>query len=419
MGAHRRPPRALLAGLRRGRPQRLARQRLLGPRAREERRRGDVGHLSLSALRPERRVGLHRRHHRLPAGGLRALRAPGVTGRAPRPGATTDALPQRLLAQAEKPALTNPPAGYIVAANQRVVGDDDWRVRAVGTSGVPPHRARRIHERLGALLAAGRPTSDALLAVQQDVSSTEARDLAPVLAAACPTTSQRHDAGRLQAFCRALSGFDGAFTTGSLGALPFVAALTALRGRVVQAMGVSDPALVKPLARSFPLSAAVERALLEDPASPLFEGNLRAMLALAVDDALDDVVARAGPAPEGWRWGAVHTLEFKGPLARVPVIGGFFTSPRSEQAGHASAVRAESGLPVDHGAALRMVVELSDPPRARFTIDTGQSGAPKDPHALDQFPAWSDGTPTPMPLRRADVEREARGTLVFTPAPKP
>jgi hypothetical protein len=51
-------------------------------------------------------------------------------------------------------------------------------------------------------------------------------------------------------------------------------------------------------------------------------------------------------------------------------VGGFFTGSVSEQSGHGNTVRAESGLPVDHGAALRMVVELSTPPRARFTIDT-------------------------------------------------
>ncbi|MDX2010742.1 MAG: penicillin acylase family protein [Myxococcaceae bacterium] len=343
------------------------------------------------------------------------LRRAGETGRLPRAGATSQALPERLLAQDEKPALTNPPTGFIVAANQRVIGDEDWRVRAVGTSGVPPHRARRIHERLEALMSEGKPTADALLAVQQDITSTEARDLAPALAAACPTASTRHDAERVKAFCAALSSFDGVFSTDSLGALPYVATLTALRARVVQAMGVTDAAAVKTLARSFPVGGAVERALTADPASALFGGDLRTMLALAVDDALDDVVARTGKSPASWRWGAVHTLEFKGPLARVPLVGGFFASAKSEQPGHGNTVRAESGLPVDHGAAMRMVVELSNPPRARFTLDTGQSGAPKEPHAFDQFDAWNRGAPSAMPMRREDVERDAGGRVVLTP----
>jgi penicillin G amidase len=340
------------------------------------------------------------------------LRRPGASGRVP-----GDAPPERLLRQDEKPALTNPAPGFIVAANQRVIGDDDWRVRAVGTSGVPPHRARRIHEQLGALLAEGKPTADALLAIQQDVTSTEARDLAPRLAAVCPTTSPRHDAETVKAFCAALTGFDGVFSTDSLGALPYVATLSALRGRVVLAMGVSDPAAAKSLARSFPVGGAVERALVTDPASPLFGGDLRTMLALAVDDALDDVIARAGKRPAGWRWGAVHTLEFKGPLARVPLVGGFFASPKSEQPGHGNTVRAESGLPVDHGAAMRMVVELTNPPRARFTIDTGQSGAPKEPHAFDQFDAWNAGRPTAIPMTREAIEREAEGRVVLVPKP--
>lgn len=342
------------------------------------------------------------------------LRPPGVTGRLPR----TDPGPmaERLLLQGEKPSLTNPEPGFLVAANQRVVADEDWRVQAVGTSGVPAHRARRVHQRLSALLGAKKPTADELLEVQQDVTSLEAKDVVHVLAATCPTSTARHDADLVRAFCQALGGFDGVFSTDSLGALPFVATVTALRGQVVRSLGVDDPVAVKALARSFPVSNAVHLALRDGGRSPLFRGDLRAMMALAVDDALDDVRSRAGRSPGSWRWGAVHTLQFKGPLSRAPIVGGFFTSDVVEQSGHANTIRAEAGLPVDHGAALRMVVELSSPPRARFTLDTGQSGAPKEPHALDQFPAWTNGAPKPMPMTRAEVEAEREGAFVLLPA---
>ncbi|MBL8918033.1 MAG: penicillin acylase family protein [Myxococcaceae bacterium] len=342
------------------------------------------------------------------------LRPPGVSGRLPR----TDApgpMAERFLLQTEKPALTNPDAGYLVAANQRVLGDDDWRVRAVGTSGVPAHRARRIHQRLSALLGAKKPSADELLEVQQDITSLEAKDVIAVLAAACPAATPRHDAALVADFCAALRGFDGVFSTDSLGALPFVAVVTALRGQVVRGLGVDDAVAVKALARSFPVSNAVHLALRSGGRSPLFGSDLRAMMVAAVDDALDDVLARAGTRPSTWRWGAVHTLQFKGVLARAPLVGGFFTKEPVEQSGHANTVRAEAGLPVDHGAAMRMVVELSSPPRARFTIDTGQSGAPKEPHAFDQFPAWAAGAPRPMPMTRAEVEAEREGAFVLLP----
>lgn len=342
------------------------------------------------------------------------LRPAGVSGRLPR----TDApgpMAERFLLQSEKPALTNPDAGYLVAANQRVLGDDDWRVQAVGTSGVPAHRARRIHERLQALLGGKKASADELLEVQQDVTSLEAKDVVAVLGAACPASTARHDAVVVADFCAALRGFDGVFSTDSVGALPFVATVTALRGQVVRALGVEDAAAVKTLARSFPVSNAVHLALRGGGRSPLFGGDLRVMMVAAVDDALDDVIARAGTRPSTWRWGAVHTLQFKGVLARAPVVGGFFTTEPVEQSGHANTVRAEAGLPVDHGAAMRMVVELSSPPRARFTIDTGQSGAPKEPHAFDQFPAWAAGAPRPMPMTRAEIEAEAQGQVVLLP----
>lgn len=340
-------------------------------------------------------------------------RPEGVTGRVPRDGSRS--VEAQLLKQTEKPALTNPAAGYLVAANQRVIADGDPHVGAVGTSGVPPHRARRIHQRLEALLGTKKATPDELLAIQQDVVSLEAQDLVPVLAAACPASTPRHEAEQVKAFCAALRSFDGTFSTDSLGALPFVATLTALRGQVVRSLGF-EAASVKSVARSFPVTNAVHQALLAGGKSPLFGQGLEVMMTAAVDEALDDVIARTGKKPSDWRWGAVHTLQFKGVLARAPVVGGFFTGPITEQSGHGNTIRAESGLPVDHGAAMRMVVELSSPPRARFTIDTGQSGAPKEPHALDQFPAWTSGTPTPLPMTRAELDAEAEGAFVLLPA---
>lgn len=340
-------------------------------------------------------------------------RPEGVTGRVPRDGSRS--VETRLLAQREKPALTNPPGGFLVAANQRVIGDGDPHVGAVGTSGVPPHRARRIHQRLEALLGSKKATPDELLAIQQDVVSLEARDLVPVLGAACPAATPRHEADQVKAFCAALRGFDGVFSTDSLGALPFVSTLAALRAQVVRSLGFEEPA-VKSLARSFPVTNAVHLALLNGGRSPLFGDGLEAMMPRVIDDALDDVIARLGKRPSDWRWGAVHTLQFKGVLARAPLVGGFFTGPVTEQPGHGNTIRAESGLPVDHGAAMRMVVELSTPPRARFTIDTGQSGAPAEPHALDQFPAWTSGQPTRLPMTRAELEAESEGSIVLLPA---
>ncbi len=338
-------------------------------------------------------------------------RPEGVTGRVPRDGSRS--VETRLLKQTEKPSLTNPSKGFLVAANQRVIGDDDPHVGSVGTSGVPAHRARRIHERLEALLGAKKATPDELLAIQQDIVSLEARDLVPVLGAACPSSTPRHEADQVKAFCAALRGFDGVFSTESLGALPFVSTLAALRAQVVRSVGFEEP---KSLARSFPVTNAVHLALLSGGRSPLFGQGLESMMTAAVDDALDDVIARTGKRPSDWRWGAVHTLQFKGVLARAPLVGGFFTGPVTEQAGHGNTIRAESGLPVDHGAAMRMVVELSTPPRARFTIDTGQSGAPKEPHALDQFPAWTSGQPTRLPMTRAELDAESEGSLVLLPA---
>ena len=97
------------------------------------------------------------------------------------------------------------------------------------------------------------------------------------------------------------------------------------------------------------------------------------------------------------------------------MFGGYFKSAPRAESGHGTAVRAESGLPITHGACLRLVAEMSDPPVLRIGIDTGQSGHPSDPHYLDQYDDWSKGTPRQLPTVRADIEAAAVARIALVP----
>jgi penicillin amidase len=331
----------------------------------------------------------------------------GDTGRLPRDGSRAASAFSGFLSLDEQPQVTKPKSGYLVAANQRVVGDDDARVASVGTTAVPPSRAQRIHERIDSLLARPeKPTVDDLLAIQQDVRSVEAQAASQRLGALCPTTSTE------AALCDAVRRFDGTFSTDSLTALPYALLLEAVSEELVRAFGVTDEELVPQVARSIPLRNALGRALLSTHPQILLDAPL---MERAARHAREQLEKRAGKTPADWRYGKLHTLQPKGALAKAPLFGGFFTSEAHEEPGDSTAVRAEAGLPVTYGACLRMIVELSDPPVARLTLDTGQSGHPRNPHYMDQYEDWSKGAPRKLPTVRSEVESAARERIELLP----
>lgn len=333
-----------------------------------------------------------------------------------------------ILPVAERPALTRPGRGFAVAANQRVVDDDGPAIGSVGRSGATPYRARRITERIEALLARGKATPERLLEIQQDPVSPAARELAPILGAACPARVEGHPTERVTAFCRAIARFDGAFTVEATGAAPYLALYDALRGLVLDLhLGGHGKALDRARFLDTVLESALvgEAAgrpspLFDDPRTPAREG-LDELVARVLRSAMDRVVDALGDDPEDWAWGEAQRLSIDGPLAMAAVIGGWWKIDAGPQAGWRDAPRAEVALPgtTPHGAALRLVAELSEPPVVRLVIDTGNSGQPGEDHWDDQTERWARGEPRALETDRGRLSVTAIGRLVLLPPAAP
>jgi penicillin amidase len=288
------------------------------------------------------------------------------------------------------------------------------------------YRALRITQRIDALLRSDKEkvTADELVAIQQDTTSVEAVELAPVLAKACPEDVPPHPASQVRALCGAVRAFDGDFRVSSLQALPFAVLMEELRAVVLGDIIASEKG--RWWHQRLPVREALESALLAESrgeASPLFDDprtpereGLPYYVRKAAGRALDRLARLAGPDPAGWRWGKVHRLRLRGPLADLPLIGGWFSSEPVEEPGEGNAVRAEDGLPVRWGAALRLVAEMTDPPTVRVVLPGGNSGHPGDPHWLDQQPLWHAGQPFAIPVARPSVEAAAEGHLRLVPA---
>lgn len=351
-------------------------------------------------------------------------RQSGAPSDRPRDGTTLTANWNGRVDDDKKPSTINPPWGTIVAANQRLTADNDPLMAFVGRSGATPYRAERIHERLDALLAMGPATADALVDIQQDVHSIEARLLAPAFAQVCPRQLDGISPFTVTDFCNALQSFDGDYRRGSAGALAFTWLLQAMQQEVltvhlgddVARQLAQDPATVMALAHAFLEEAAGRPSpLLDDLRTPAREG-LAGFVARASRVAIYRIVDALGEDAKEWRWGRVHTLQVDGFLAEAPLVGYFFFGDQTEQDGHARTIRAESGTPVQRGAALRFMAEMKEAPEARMILDLGQSGHVDADTARDQFLDWNAGILVPVTTSERAL-RESAGAMRLVPSP--
>ncbi len=351
-------------------------------------------------------------------------RQSGAPSDRPRNGNTATANWDGVVTAERKPSVVNPPWGTLVAANQRLTADNDPLVAFVGRAGATPYRAERIHERLDDVIALGPSSADALVDIQQDVHSIEARLLAPAFANVCPRTLEGISPFVVTDFCNALQSFDGEYLRGSSGALAFTWLLEAMQQEVltvhlgddVARQLAQDPATVMALAHAFLEEAAGRPSpLLDDLRTPAREG-LRGFVARASRVAIYRIVDALGEDAKEWRWGRVHTLQVDGFLAEAPLVGYFFFGDATEQDGHARTIRAESGTPIQRGAVLRMVAEMESPPNARMILDLGQSGHVDADNSRDQFLDWNAGILVRVPTNQRKLQKEA-GALRLVPAP--
>jgi len=347
----------------------------------------------------------------------------------PRDGRSLDAGWQGAAAHNARPKLDNPPWHFIVTANQRIAPDGYPTLEVLGRSGDLPHRARRLTDRLQALT--GRSSADALLSLQMDVKSLQADDLSAALGAVCPTSLDGFDDKRVKALCDGLTTFDGMYWRDSLGALVFTRTLDALFEEVLAThMGpdigrqlLKDPAVVFALERAVLQEHQARVAKDDSVGSPLFDDRrtshregLAGFMRRAVVIALDTIDDELGKEPRNWTWGKVHTLQVNGPLSDTALVGWTFVGVRTQQDGHSTCVRAESGTPIVTGAALRMAADMKDTPEVSLVLDLGQSGHRFHDHERDQFGEWNSALPIFRNVVPGDTRLKTTGKLLLVPA---
>lgn len=336
---------------------------------------------------------------------------PGGPGSRPRPGWTGEHDWSGFVPFDDLPQNQNPESGLIVNANNRVAARDYPHI--IANDWPESFRAQRILD-----LLAETPvlTSDDFAAVQNDVRSLGARELAQAM-----FDNVRPEDKNIP-IVAALDGWDGDMSADRPEPLLYAAWSNALRTRLIDdELGALAPAYRGLPVRAITNMLTERRRWCDDIRTP----DTEACQTIAVDALITSMRIledRHGKNREKWRWGEAHKaafehilLRFAGPFSglfapRVSTGGGDHTINRGTYAAPGNGV-----FPHVHGPGLRAIFDMANPGEARFMIAPGQSGHIASPHYGDLSQGWRDGRYIVLNGTRDDVRRTATSELTLKP----
>ena len=291
----------------------------------------------------------------------------------------------------ELPRLLNPPSGFIVNANQRMLGDGYPYV--IGHYFDQGHRAYRIAERLS---DAKNLTERELFALQLD-TKVEFYRFYQRLALSLLHESNDEVQVRIK---QTLTNWDGFAERDSVG----FAVLVEFRKLLLDA--VIAPFMAK--CREYDPEFQFDSAMIDVPLQQLLEAKLPALLPDKLhyrdwDSFLHGLLIRAernvsernsADFPENSAWGTVNQVTIEHPFsASLPLLKHWLDMPQVAVPGCVQCVRMDEP---GYGASERLVVSPGREGNGILHMPGGQSGHPLSPHYGDQQQAWVEGTALPL-----------------------
>ena len=312
------------------------------------------------------------------------------------------------------PRSFNPEEGYIVTANNAVVGPEypyfismDW---AYG------YRARRILEMIE---DEDVFTLEDMQRMQGDNISVYALDILPYLLQVSPD-----DAAQAQVL-DLLRDWNGDMDRESAEAVLFEVLKLSLVERVfADELGEQ---LVQDI--GWNLSVALSR-LLEEGSIEWFDDihteeveSKEEIILLALSDSLEILEEQLGGDPSKWRWGDLHTATFKNETfgeSGIAPIEWLFNRGPVEVDGTAGTVNNTAYDPKDPFSvstlpSYRQVVDLQYFENSQSMHTTGQSGNTYHKHYDDMIDPWRNIEYHPMLWTRGQVEAATQSRLILNP----
>jgi penicillin amidase len=318
----------------------------------------------------------------------------------PKPGWTGEFEWEGVIPYDELPEAIDPESGFLVTANNRIVGDD--YPHHITSEWLDGFRAKRIEQMIG---ERDKHDLDDFEAMQTDVLSL------PGLEAARRLSRMQPRGQRERSAIERLRSWDGQLDTETVAGTIYQAFILRL-GREVARAVIGDRDLSErwldradngfTAHSTSPWRWHSHLMALWEEEDPRLIGRPWEDLALeALAGALDDLENRFGPDPGGWRWGTVHEMEFPHALGDANPLLHKLLNRRLRAGGAQETVSQIAYDPNDPYKAVwapswRMVADPTAPDRSRWQMFTGQSGHPASRHYDDLQADWLAGKTQPM-----------------------
>lgn len=297
------------------------------------------------------------------------------------------------------PQRYNPAERYIATANHNIRPKD--YPYDLGFDWADPYRFQRIDE---VLRSKKNFTIEDFEHLQHDQTSLPARELVSMVRQLPDGTSpSSRDARRL------LADWNKVLDKDSAAAAFFEIWVRQIRPAYAE---LQVPAEAREIVlKNLTLHRAIN-LLKELPAA-----ERQAVLAQSLDAAAAEATKLLGDDTARWRWGALHTITFRHPLANTLARQTVFNLGPVERGGDGYVPNSTSGPGYNQGsgASYRHILDMADWDRSVFTSTPGQSGQPGSPHYNDLLPLWANHEYAPLAFSREAVEQNTKHKLVLEP----
>lgn len=290
----------------------------------------------------------------------------------------------------ELPRLYNPPSGFIVTANQRIVGTD-YKYPQMTRQIAPPWRAKRIVE----LINSNKKISmNDVSDIQHDVFnfplSEFAREIVKRKAASIETLT-------------ILKGWDGKMNADSVGA-------TIVDG-INNCVGNKIANDNKPASSYLIIQNILPYAIPKDdklwlPKNFTNWDELLKVCDTETNAKLADVKG-FGADSSNWKWGDYNTADFFHPLSPALFVGEQFKASFTGVGGSSQTPN------VGQNVSMRFIAKPANWDETRHVIPLGQSGNPQSSHWKDQFEYWRTGKAVVFPFTNEAVMKAAKETVLM------
>lgn len=313
----------------------------------------------------------------------------------------------------------NPETGFIVSANNRIIGRDYPYYLSLDTA--PEYRARRIVERLQPLTCA---TVQDMSAIHADHISIPAHAYLKWIGKIDPSDALSAQAKTI------LLEWDGAMHHDEIAPTIY----SAWRGRLLQIVirallgeGLAHE-MFSASGRGAPihmqhLATRIDTAAKENDHTLLPEGyDWQSITARALSEALSELKTQFGDEMTLWKWGNLHRTRPQHLLSPLfPEVSSHLDPPSMSLGGDFDTPLAGAYTPggpyhITGTSVARYVFDTSNWDLSCWIVPLGASGHPGSPHYADQASIWAQVNLIPMTYSWATIQVEAATHQVLKPS---